>query len=186
MKLVIIFGPHAVGKMTVGQQLCKITDLELFHNHLTIEPVCGLFKNHPAERSRLTELFRREIFEAFVKTDEPGMVFTFMWALDQQADWDYIAGIEQLFLSHGAEVYYVELEADYDIRIDRNKTENRLNNKPSKRNIEWSEGMFRRIEEKYRLNSLPGEINKPHYLRINNTDLSAEAAAERIKEYFHL
>ena len=33
MKLVIIFGPHAVGKMTVGQELAKITDLKLFHNH---------------------------------------------------------------------------------------------------------------------------------------------------------
>ena len=32
MKLVIIFGPHAVGKMTVGQELEKISDLKLFHN----------------------------------------------------------------------------------------------------------------------------------------------------------
>lgn len=31
--LVIILGPHAVGKMTVGQELAKITDLRLFHNH---------------------------------------------------------------------------------------------------------------------------------------------------------
>ena len=186
MKLVIIFGPHAVGKMTVGQALCKITDLELFHNHMTIEPVCGLFKNHPEERFRLTELFRREIFEAFVKTDEPGMVFTFMWALDQQADWDYIAGVEQLFLSHGGEVYYVELEADFDIRIQRNKTENRLNNKPSKRDLEASEMLFRALEEKYRLNSVPGEIDKLHYMRLNNTCLSPEEAAERIKAYFSL
>jgi len=29
--LVIILGPHAVGKMTVGQELAKITDLRLFH-----------------------------------------------------------------------------------------------------------------------------------------------------------
>lgn len=186
MKLVIIFGPHAVGKMTVGQALCRITDLELFHNHMTIEPVCGLFKNHPAERSRLTDLFRREIFEAYVKTDEPGMVFTYMWAFDQQADWDYVAQVEELFLSHGAQVYFVELEADYDLRIERNKTENRLNNKPSKRDIAWSEGMFRRLEEKYRLNSLPGELIRPHYLRIDNTNLSPEEAAEMIKYHFSL
>ncbi|MBE5782704.1 MAG: shikimate kinase [Clostridiales bacterium] len=186
MKLVILIGPHAVGKMTVGQELCKITDLELFHNHMTIEPVCGLFKNHPAEVGRLTNLFRKEIFEAFAKTDEPGMVFTYMWPFDQQAAWDYVEWLEGLFQRNGAEVYYVELEADFDVRIDRNKTENRLNNKPSKRNVAKSEELFRRLEEKHRLNSLPGEIQKQHYLRMNNTHLSAKEAAERIKDHFQL
>ena len=35
--LVLILGPHAVGKMTVGQELAKITELRLFHNHMSIE-----------------------------------------------------------------------------------------------------------------------------------------------------
>ena len=39
MKLVLIIGSGAVGKMTVGQELMKITDLRLFHNHMMIEPV---------------------------------------------------------------------------------------------------------------------------------------------------
>ena len=43
MKLVVIVGPHAVGKMTVGQELSKITGLKLFHNHMTIEPVIEIF-----------------------------------------------------------------------------------------------------------------------------------------------
>ena len=32
MKLVNIFGNAAAGKMTVGQELAKITDLRHFHN----------------------------------------------------------------------------------------------------------------------------------------------------------
>ena len=43
MKLVLIFGNSAVGKMTVGQELTKITKLRLFHNHLVIEPVLEVF-----------------------------------------------------------------------------------------------------------------------------------------------
>ena len=43
MKFVIIFGPLAVGKMTVGQELEKITGLELFHNNMTIELVLPFF-----------------------------------------------------------------------------------------------------------------------------------------------
>jgi len=186
MKLVIIVGPHAVGKMTVGQALAAQTGLKLFHNHMTIDVVSDLFSEYPAERSRLTDLFRKEVFEAFSKTEAYGMIFTYMWAFDQQADWDYIEGVEALFESRGAEVYYVELEADFDLRIERNKTENRLLHKPTKRNVEQSEKFFRWAESNYRLNSNPGEVQKKHYLRIDNTKLSPDEAAAQIKEAFDL
>ena len=186
MKLAILFGPHAVGKMTVGQALSKSTGLKLFHNHMTIEVVSELFENMPSERSRLTALFRKEIFEAYSKSDEYGMIFTYMWAFDAQEDWDYIAGVQAMFEARGATVYFVELEADYELRLKRNKTENRLLNKPSKRNLDRSEALFKRLEEKYRLNSLPGELKMEHYLRIDNTSLSPEEAAAIIKERFSL
>jgi hypothetical protein len=186
MKLVILFGPHAVGKMTVGQDLAKITDLKLFHNHMTIEVVTDLFKNMPGEFRRLVDLFRREIFEAFSKSGEYGMIFTYMWAFDSPSDWEYINNLDKLFTDAGAEVYYIELEADYDTRIERNITENRLANKPSKRDVEYSEKLFRKLEGKYRLNSYDGEITKRNYLRIDNTHMPPEQAAARIKEAFLL
>ena len=43
MKLLFLFGNAAVGKMTVGQELMKLTGLRLFHNHMTIEPVMEIF-----------------------------------------------------------------------------------------------------------------------------------------------
>ena len=186
MKLVIIFGPHAVGKMTVGQELTKITDLKLFHNHMTIDIVADLFENMPQERRRLTEMFRNEIFKSFASSNEYGMIFTCMWALERKDDWDYIDNLENMFKSNGAEVYYVELEADYDIRLQRNKTENRLLNKPSKRNIEKSENLFKDIENRHRLNSYPGEIKKENYIKINNTHVSPENIAKIIKDRFRL
>lgn len=186
MKLVIIFGPHAVGKMTVGQALAAKTGLKLFHNHMTIEVVSDLFDGVPGERGRLTELFRHEIFDAFSRTDQYGMIFTFMWALDQQSDWDYIAGVEKMFKDRGAEVYYVELAADYDLRIERNRTPNRLMHKASKRNIEKSEQLFRYLEDKYRLNSFEGEMLMENYIKIHNDDLSPDEVADRIRERFSL
>lgn len=188
MKLVIITGPHAVGKMTVGQELCKITGLKLFHNHMTIDIVSELFANMPDERWRLTELFRKEIFEAYAKSDEYGMVFTYMWSFDDKFDWDYVKNLERLFAEHGAQTYYVELEADKALRMERNHTENRLLNKPSKRNLERSDWLFETIESKYRLNSNPGELDGfcENYMRIDNTDLSPEVVAQMIKERFNL
>lgn len=186
MKLVIITGPHAVGKMTVGQELARLTGLKLFHNHMSIDVVSGLFESMPEERSRLTALFREEVFKAYAKSSEYGMIFTYMWAFDSQADWDYVQHVEDLFKAHGAEVYYAELCADYDERIERNKTENRLLHKSTKRDIVKSEALFRRLEEKYRLNSLPGEVQKEHYIRIDNTRLSPQEAAARIRAEFSL
>ena len=186
MKLVIISGPHAVGKMTVGQELAKITNLKLFHNHMTIDLVANFFDFSSEEGNRLVALFRKEIFEAVAKSNLEGLIFTFMWAYDSKTDWDYLDKVANIFKDNGGEVFYVELEADYDIRIERNKTENRLLNKPTKRNIEASEQRFRRLEAKYRLNSLPGEISLPNYLKINNTNLEPNVVAQMIKNHFHL
>ncbi len=80
----------------------------------------------------------------------------------------------------------MELEADYELRIERNKTENRLFNKPSKRNIKKSEELFRILEDKYRLNSFEGEIQKENYIRINNSDINPDIVAEMIKSRFSL
>lgn len=60
--LVIILGPHAVGKMTVGQELAKITGLRLFHNHMSIELARKLFAPDEKEEFQLlNRAIRREV-----------------------------------------------------------------------------------------------------------------------------
>ncbi len=186
MKLVIIAGPHAVGKMTVGQSLAQITGLKLLHNHMTIDLVRNFFDYSSDEGKRLVGLFRREILEAVAKSDLEGLIFTYMWAFDLPEEWEYIESVAQIFTSRGGKVYFVELEADYDLRLERNKTPNRLEHKPSKRNIEHSEKFFIELEQQYRLNSHPGEIPYENYIRINNTNMPPEQAAAMIKERFSL
>ncbi|MBS4224029.1 AAA family ATPase [Lederbergia citrea] len=185
MNFILIFGPQAVGKMTVGHELEKITELKLFHNHMTIDLVQPFF-GFSAETWRLSSMFRHEIFEAVSRSDLPGLIFTYVWALDQQGDWDYVDKICNVFESKGAVVYFVELEADIEERLERNKSPHRLEHKPTKRNIKESEHHLRSTMEKYRLNSLEGEITKENYIKINNTHLSAEEVAKVIKEKFRL
>jgi len=185
MKLIIIFGPHAVGKMTVGQELEKITGLKLFHNHMTIDLVANFFDFSTPQGKRLVNLFRQEIFEEVSKSDLDGLIFTYMWAFDEQSDWDYINNVCSLFEARGSEIYFVELEADYDLRIERNKSPNRLDNKPTKRDVKHSENLFRKLEQMYRLNSYKDEIQKKNYLRINNTHISPEDVAQMFRILSH-
>ncbi|WP_017811969.1 DEAD/DEAH box helicase family protein [Paenibacillus shenyangensis] len=184
MKLVILLGPQAVGKMTVGQHLAAKTNMKLFHNHMSIDLVSHFFDYGTPAGKRLVNLIRREIFEEVSRSDLEGLIFTYVWAFDLQSDWDYIEQVAALFESRGGTVYYVELEADMEQRIQRNKTENRLQHKLTKRDIQWSEKDLIETHEQYRLNSLPGEIQKTNYLRINNTDIGAEAVAEMIISRF--
>jgi hypothetical protein len=186
MKFVLVFGPQAVGKMTVGHELEKITDLKLFHNHMTIDLVSKFFDYGTKEGSRLVNLFRNEIFEEVSKSSLYGIIFTYVWALDLKSDWEYVEKVCSIFESKGATTYFVELEAELDERLARNKTPHRLEHKPTKRDIEWSEDNLLNTMEKFRLNSIEGEIQKENYLKINNTNMSAEEVANLIKERFDL
>ena len=183
--LVILIGPHAVGKMTVGQELAKITDLRLFHNHMSIELTRKLFAHAEKEWRILNETIRKTVFELFAKGDFPGLIFTYMCAFDMQSELDYLQNVIDLFQENGANCYVVELCADFDVRLIRNKSENRLLHKESKRNLEWSEGEMRATSEKYRLNSYDGEpLPFENYLKIDNTDIAPEEVAKRIRNHF--
>lgn len=133
MKLVVLIEPHAVDKMTVGQELCRKTGLKLFHNHMSIEIVTELFANMPEERRRLIDLIREEVFQASAKGPEYGLVFTYMCDFNSPEDWACLEHAESIFREAGTETYYAELMADQGLRLARNRTENRLLHKPSKR-----------------------------------------------------
>ena len=183
MNLVVIIGAGAVGKMTVGQELTKITDLRLYHNHMDIEPVIEIFGQR---NSTAVTRIREVIFEEFAKSDLYGMIFTFMWAFDQQSNWDYIDNLVDIFRREGADIYYVELVAPQEIRLERHVTENRLKHKASKRNIEWSTNLLLHEDKNYRLVSNDGEIPFENYVKIDNSGLSPDVVAGMIKEKFSL
>ena len=183
--LMILLGPHAVGKMTVGQALAQKTDLRLFHNHMSIELARKLFSHVEPEWGILNETIRQTVFELFAKGDFPGLIFTYMCAFDMQSEFDYLHKLIDLFESNGADCYVVELCADFDVRLERNKSENRLQHKESKRDLAWSEAEMRRTSEKYRLNSYDGEeLPFEHYLKLDNTNLSPDEAAQLILTRF--
>ena len=182
MKLVMIFGDAAVGKMTVGQELMKMTDLRLFHNHMTIEMVIDVFGYYD---STVVNKLREVVFESYAESQNEGLIFTYMWAFDQQSDWDYVNHVSEIFKKQGAEIYYVELIAPLEIRLARNTTENRLKHKPSKRDIEASNQRVMHASTNYRIVSRDGEIPFENYIKIDNSYLSPKACAKMIAKRFN-
>lgn len=185
MKLLFLIGNAAVGKMTVGQELMKITDMRLFHNHMAIEPVIEIFGYYD---DNAIKAVRDAVFEEFAASDNYGMIFTYMWAFDQRSDWDYVEHIKEIFRRKNGdtEFYYTELVASKEVRLLRNVGENRLKHKASKNDIDASNRRLLADDEKYRLESRDGEIPFENYIKIDNSSLTPREAANQIKEYFNL
>jgi hypothetical protein len=187
----MIFGPPAVGKMAVGMKLAEKLNFKLFHNHMTIEPLIRIFDYGTSEFSKLDKEFRFKIFEEFSKSNLKGLIFTFVWALDIEDDKNYVEEIAKIFTSRNRKVCFIELESDLNTRLQRNKTELRLTEKPSKRSLDDSEKRLLKHESEYVFNTNSSNfyfakelINKTNYFKINNNNLTPDEVVEQIIAYF--
>lgn len=183
---IMICGPQAVGKMTVGQELAKITGYKLFYNHMTIEMLRLIFDYDQKVFRKMNDIVRTKVFEEFVKSTENGIIFTTCFDFKNELEEDKAYFDE--WTKGFDNVYVIELEADIEERLRRNKTENRLKHKESKRNLEWSEQDLLNSHKKHQLNSDPGqgETLFENYMKINNTNISAEDVAVMIKNKFSI
>ena len=183
MRLLLIIGPPAVGKMTVGRAVADRSTFRLFHNHHTIELLLDVFDYGTLPFSRLNSEFRRRIIEEATEAGAD-LVFTFVWDLDLPEESDWLARLVEPYADR---VAVVELVAGLDTRLQRNRTEHRLAEKKSKRDLQWSDANVRGMEADYRMSSVPG-LDAPGerllaqwpHLVLDNTDLPADEVADRI------
>ena len=59
-------------------------------------------------------------------------------AFDQEQDFQFLEEISEIFLSKHESVYFVELVSSTSIRLERNVHPERLEAKPSKRDVDFS------------------------------------------------
>jgi hypothetical protein len=187
MRLLLIIGPPAVGKMTVGREIARQSSFRLFHNHHTIEPLVEVFGHGTPPFAILNSEFRRRVIEeaAHHRVD---LIFTFVWQLEDPDDHREVRELVAPYEVSGGEVLVVELSAGLVTRLERNRGEDRIAAKPTKRDVEWSDGNVRELE-RYRLSSDPtgahptpadAFLREHPHLRLDTTALSATASAERV------
>lgn len=184
MALMIICGPQAVGKMTVGRELEQAGVGKLLYNHQTIDLYANFLGYTPAT-FELSNETRLALFEAFTRNTETNVtktiIFTVMINFDDDNDWDFLDQISALFLLAHQDVYFVELEASLAKRLTRNVGADRLAAKPSKRDTAFSKEDLLTAHNTMRQSSEFGEVNgrlpQVQYLKIDSTDLSAADVA---------
>ena len=171
--------------MTVGQELSLLTGYKLLHNHMTIDLVTEFFDFGTPQFGRLVPAFRQMLVAEAAASDLLGLIFTFVWAFDNEQDKQFLDGLRDSVTEHGGVTYYMELEAGMEDRLIRNRTENRLRHK-KKADFEKTEGAIVRMQAQHQMNS-SGDFPYPQrHVKINNTHLSAREAAEQIVQAFGL
>ncbi len=183
--LVFLTGPPAVGKMTVGRELSRLTGLPLFHNHLSIEAVLPVFGFGDPAFNRIVTSLREQVIAEVAESDLPGVIFTFVWAFDQPSERAYVERLSGIFEARGGRVVYPELWADLETRITRNESDSRLEAKSSKRDRRASREHLLEVERKYQLTS-HGDFPLSPHLWLDNSALSPGEAARRIADHFNL
>lgn len=182
--LLVVFGPPAVGKMTVGRAICAASDFGLFHNHMTIEPLIEAFGWGTPAFNTLNAEFRRRVLEEAAR-HHCNLVFSVVWALD---DADDLATMHGYLAAFDGEVAFVELRAGLDTRLARNRTEHRLAEKRSKRDLDWSDANVREMEQEFQMTSerpsIADEVLDAHpHLVLDNTGLAPEDAAHTVLDW---
>ena len=107
MKCLIIVGPPAVGKMTVGRAIVEKTGYKLLHNHMTIDLLLNFFEHGSPQFWKLDKLFRFSIMEEVAKSKVPGFIFTFLWGFNSKEDEEYIQEIEKSSSREGQKPYFL-------------------------------------------------------------------------------
>jgi hypothetical protein len=179
--LVCLIGAPAVGKTTVGAEICRLTGFRLFHGHIVADALSPFFPFGSRSLSRLSGTWRRTFFEEAAGASL-NLVTTVAWRFDMPDEATTIWSWLQPYADAGV-VYCVELVAPLEARMARNRSAARWAHK----NPYWvTDDYLRQTDADHRYdsgNQFPFDV--PH-LRLETGDLSAAAAARRIVDTFAL
>jgi hypothetical protein len=175
MKLIIIYGPEATGKLTVAKKLAAETGFRLFHNHISVDVARTLFDFDTKEFSDLIWDVRLLVFEHAAKANFPGLIFT--WAYSHPDFLPYLNRIKTVVTRYRGTIHYVFVSCSVE------EAERRVVQKDRS-----TVGKITSVE------SLQRQFQKKHYcvipdtdtLAIDNTNLAPDEVVNRILTHFAL
>ncbi|MBR9704553.1 AAA family ATPase [Candidatus Pacearchaeota archaeon] len=177
MKVIFIYGPPAVGKLTVAKELSKLTGYELFHNHLIndLVSVCCDFENNEEGFWKIANKIKREILTIAIK-NKRNLILTNCYA--RGFDDKHIKKLFNLISKDNGKVKFIQLYCDKKELFKRVKSESRKH--------------YRKLKDVKKLKEVVSKwdffqpvLYKPN-LSIDNTNISAKRVAMMIKKHYRL
>lgn len=123
MNLIFIYGPPASGKLTVAEEIAKLSGYKLFHNHLTQDLVRELYPEFNELRFKLVDKIRLDIFE-YTAENDTNLIFTYVYSGDEEDD-AFITETVKVVHRAGGNVLFIELTAPNATLLERVANESR-------------------------------------------------------------
>ena len=106
MTFVLLYGPPAVGKLTVAQELAKLTSFKVFHNHFSVDLAEAIFTRSGPSFGRTVKALNQVVFQEAAQTGVD-LIFTFVYAYPQ--DDPEMRWLLDIFGENGARTLLVQL-----------------------------------------------------------------------------
>ena len=177
MKLIVIHGPPAAGKLTIANEVSRVTGFKVFHNHLTIDCTSPVFEfgtdgfweiNHELRYSVIASAARQGI----------DLIHTFCYG--KGPDDECFRQLIAAAIDNGGEVHAVLVYCRDDVRKERIVDESRVR----MRKLTDPDSVDR-SRERWDLES-PHPDLADQTLVIDTSDIPPEESAERIIRHFGL
>jgi chloramphenicol 3-O-phosphotransferase len=106
MKLLLLYGPPAVGKLTIAKEVARLTGFKVFHSHLTVNLVASILPRGTSAYRKLLWDIRTAVFAEAAQAHIDGLIFTMVYGRNREQT---IARCIEVVESFGGEVCLVHV-----------------------------------------------------------------------------
>jgi tRNA uridine 5-carbamoylmethylation protein Kti12 len=181
MKLVIIYGPPAAGKLTVATELAELTGFKLFHNHLTVNAARSVFEMNTSELQRVLHRMRVVVFE---EAAEAGIDIVYTFANMRRVGHErptvvdrFTDEVRRVVTERGGVLCRVQLRPPVDVLLQRAGEPSRVQHQKLT-DVNDVQAFFQE-RELY-------DLIDPSDLSMDNSQTPPRAVAQAIKEHYGL
>ena len=141
-KVIILYGPPGVGKLTVAQELSKKVNFKLFHVHLLADLVNSIFDFGTEEFADTFAYLWLFLFKKALSTKTKGVIVTLVYGvqtLEGKKDDQFFANIAKQTSECKADIFFIKLkcsdeELEKRIRSELRKKFNKITDQTSLKN----------------------------------------------------
>lgn len=171
MKCIVLYGPPAVGKLTIARELVKASNACIFDNHKVLELISPVIANDD-ELIKLSYSLQLQILNAAMRYSRQDIIFPFTFTASSQADVAFLQTMEEAARAHNVEIHLIHLRAKKKALLERVAQASRLGTAKI-----TDPTLLEPLLNGYDFDSpMPGD----HAITINTTHLTPQETAQQI------
>ncbi len=174
-KVIVLYGPLGVGKLTVAKELSKETNFKVFHSHLLSDMLSEFFNTGTRD---LADSFRDlwlYLFKGLLKSNNKGVIITLVYGVQTfkgKEDNTFFFQIKKIGEENKAKVIFVKLECSNEELKKRVQSNDR---KKYKKVTDVS--VLENIRRKYKVDEKAPFVES---IVVNTTNLISKQTVKKI------